>query len=136
MSTTILITGDTTPILLVADLSAIFDNMSFRPQTVEKHIYQNDTPTINFVINESGAGKNLNGLTLGFAARLTTNVLQPFVFNVTPNITDASNGLATVTLSQANTSQFGQFIAEVSLWGTNYKQVAIQFPLVIDPPVS
>ena len=131
----ILLTGDTSAVYVTVDLAPIFDNV-MRPQTVEKHIYQNDTPTFNFIINENGLAKNLTGLSIGFGAKLAPTPSTPFIFNVTPTVTDAANGLGTVTLTQANTAVAVSCIAELCVWGPGYKQVAIQFPLVIDPNVT
>lgn len=131
----ILLTGDTSATVIFTDLAPIFDNV-MRPQLTERHIYLNDTPTFNFIINENGPAKNLTGLSLEFSAKIAPSPNSTFIFNATPTITDATNGLATITLPQTATTPAGNYIAEVSLWGPGYKQVAIQFPLVIDPIVS
>lgn len=130
------IIGDVSPILIVADPTTVFDNMSFRPQTVEKHIYAGDTPTFNFLIKNAGVAQNLTGLSIGFGARISPSPSSSFLFNVTPSVVDAAAGKAAVTLTSAQTQPAGQYVAEVSLWSPSTKLVAIQFPLVVDPNVT
>lgn len=130
------IIGDVSPIVIVADPATVFNNMSFRPQTVEKHIYAGDTPTFNFQIKNAGVAQNLSGLSIGFGARVSPAPSSSFLFNVSPTVTNAANGLASVTLTAAQTQPAGQYVAEVSLWGPGTKLVAIQFPLVVDSNVT
>ena len=135
MAQNIIITGDISPINLVADLATTFDDY-MRPSNVPKIVYANTTPTFNFVINSGGVGANLTGLSVGFAAATSPIPLSTQIFNVQATVTDVNNGLANVTLSNANTATTGDYIGEVSIWGSNSKQIAIQFPLSILPSMT
>ena len=135
MAQNIIITGDVSPVNIVADLATTFDDY-LRPSTVPKVCYANTTPTFNFTINSGGVGADLTGLTVGFSAAISPQPLSTQIFNVTATITDIPNGLANVTLSQANTATVGDYVGEVSIWGSGYKQIAIQFPLSILPSMT
>ena len=135
MPSTIIITGDVSPVYVVSDLATTFDDY-VRPSTVPKVIYQNTTPTFNFVINSGGAGASLSGLTVGFAASTSPQPLSVQIFNVMATITDTTKGLANVTLSKSATAITGDYVAELSLWGAGSKQIAIQFPLSVLPSLT
>jgi BppU N-terminal domain len=131
----ILITGDVSPVNIVADLATTFDDY-LRPSTVPKIVYQNTTPTFNFVINSGGVGASLTGLTVGFAAATSPMPLSTQIFNIQATITDPNNGLANATLTKTQTATTGDYIAELSVWGSNSKQIAIQFPLSVLPSMT
>ena len=135
MAQKILITGDISPINIVADLATTFDDY-MRPSTVPKVCYQSTTPTFNFVINSGGVGANLTGLSVGFTAATSPMPSSTQIFNVQATVTDASNGLANVTLSKVNVATTGDYVAELSVWGVGSKQIAIQFPLSILPSMT
>ncbi len=135
---TIIVEGDVSSYIIIGDIGTTFDQMSFRPSTVEKHIYQGDTPTFQFQIKDSGVAKNLNGLSLSFAAKSAPAASAAFIFNVTPSITSEAAGEAQTQLTASHTATAGTYTAEVTLWGSGVgtKLTAIQFPLVIEPRVA
>jgi len=130
----ILLEGDVSPFVFVADPATTFDD-NMRPQTTEKHLYVGDTPTFTFYLKDSGVAKNLNGMSVGFAAK-TSTAATAFLFNVTATNTDEPNGTAQVTLTAAQTATVGDYVAEITLWGTGSKLTALQFPLVINAKVT
>ena len=131
---TILLEGDTSPIVVFVDTVGTFDDY-MRPATTEKYVYAGDSPTFNFTIREAGVAKNLNGLSLSFAAKVST-ASSSFIFNVAPNITDAVNGLAQAIVPIPCSPQ-GECTAEVAIWSGGAKLLtALQFPLFIGSTVS
>lgn len=138
MGALILIEGDASPVIVLADTGIVFNQMSFRPSTVDKHIYAGDSPKFRFLIKNLGAAQSLVGLTVGFGAKVAPAPGSSFLFNVNAPVTDAANGIAEVTLDPSMTQPYGEYVAEISLWGSAVggRLVATQFPLIIDPAVS
>lgn len=134
MSQFVSIIGDVTPHQITVDVTTKVENM-FRPSVVEKVIYQGDTPTFNFQINDAGVAKSLTGLTLSFAAKSAASPSSPFLFNVTPERTDTI-GQASVALTSSQTAETGDYTAEVIVWSATTRVTAVQFPLTIVPSVS
>ena len=135
MAQNIIVTGDVSPVYVFSDLATTFDDY-LRPATVPKVIYQNTTPTFKFTITSGGVGASLTGLSIGFAAATSPQPLSTQIFNVQATVTDTTNGLAYATLTKSATALTGDYIAELSVWGSGYKQIAIQFPLSILPSMT
>ena len=131
---TIEIEGDTSPHEIFADFALQFDDL-MRPQTTEKYLYGGDTSTFNFTVKQSGAAMNLTGLSLSFAAKLTT-ASTAFLWNVTPTISsDATLGTATVNVTIPGLT-VGGYTVELAVWNGGTKQTAIQFPIYIGGTVA
>lgn len=123
------IEGDVSPHVIFADLALQFDDL-MRPQTTEKYLYGGDTTTFNFTVKQSGLPMNLTGLSLSFAAKLTT-ASTAFLWNMTPTInSDPTTGTATATVTVPGLT-FGGYTAELAVWNGGSKQTAIQFPIFI-----
>lgn len=123
------------PLVVVVDAATLTDSV-FRPTLTEKHLFAGDTPTLKFLVKDTGEAKTLDGLSVGFTAKVSAGASTAFIINRTATNTVGETGAATITLTSAETATAGTYVAEVTLWGTGSRLTALQFPLVIDSSVA